>query len=128
MILLVTIFIVTTTALHSKSYNSWHLLYSDTYGVIKKIKDPKKKVTVVEFKSKSSRDTYINGAKTGEKSWNNKKDKIIKWDFNFNKNFVIMVSIKTKKGIVTLFILRERIMEISILVLVNILSQVLGRQ
>lgn len=98
MILLVTIFIVTTTALHSKSYNSWHLLYSDTYGVIKKIKDPKKKVTVVEFKSKSSRDTYINGAKTGEKSWNNKKDKIIKWDFNFNKNFVIMVSIKTKKG------------------------------
>jgi len=84
--------------LQAQSYNSWHLLYPNTYGVIKKTKDPKTKKIVIEFQSKTSRDTYINGAKTGEKAWNNKTDKIIKWDFNLNKSFVIMVSLKTKDG------------------------------
>ncbi|MCK5853656.1 MAG: DUF5011 domain-containing protein [Sulfurovaceae bacterium] len=97
-ILLISLLIITSMELQAKSYNSWHLLYQDTYGVIKKVKDSKNKKTVIEFQSKTSRDTYINGAKTGKKSWNNTKDKTIRWDFNFNKNFVIMVSLKTKDG------------------------------
>lgn len=96
--LLMGLFFITTIGLQAKSYHSWHLLYSDTYGLIKKIKDPKRKKRVIEFQSKSSRDTYINGAKTGKKAWNNRKDKTIRWDFNFNKSFVIMVSLKTKDG------------------------------
>jgi len=97
-ILLMSLLVLTTIGVQAKSYNSWHLLYQDTYGVIKKIKDPKRKKTVIEFNSKSSRDTYINGAKTGRKAWNNKKNKTIRWNFNFPKSFVIMVSLKTKKG------------------------------
>ncbi len=97
-VFLLGLLIILMTEANAKSYNSWHLLYQDTYGVIKKIKDPKKDKTVIEFKSKTSRDTYINGAKTGKKAWNNRKDKTIRWDFNFNKNFVIMVSLKTKDG------------------------------
>ena len=97
-ILLISLLVITSMELQAKSYNSWHLLYPDTYGVIKKIKDPKKKKTVIEFQSKTSRDTYINGAKTGKKAWNNKKERTIRWDFNFNKSFVIMVSLKTKDG------------------------------
>jgi len=57
-----------------------------------------KKQKTQKLQSKTSRDTYINGAKTGEKAWNNKTDRIIKWDFNFDKSFVIMVSLKTKDG------------------------------
>ena len=98
MALLLSLLIISMTGVSAKSYNSWHLLYQDTYGVIKKIKDPKKRKTVIEFQSKTSRDTYINGAKTGKKAWNNRKDKIIRWDFNFPKSFVIMVSVKTKDG------------------------------
>jgi len=97
-ILLISILFLSSMELQAQSYNSWHLLYPNTYGVIKKTKDPKTKKIVIEFQSKTSRDTYINGAKTGEKAWNNKTDKIIKWDFNFNKSFVIMVSLKTKDG------------------------------
>jgi len=97
-LLLIGILLISSVEVQAKIYNSWHLLYQDTYGVIKKIKDPKTKKIVIEFQSKTSRDTYINGAKTGEKAWNNKTDRIIKWDFNFNKSFVIMVSLKTKDG------------------------------
>jgi len=97
-IFLFSLLVICMTEINAKSYNSWHLLYQDTYGVIKKIKDPKKNKTVIEFKSKSSRDTYINGAKTGKKAWNNRKDKTIRWDLNFNKSFVIMVSLKTIDG------------------------------
>ena len=97
-VFLLGLLVILMTEVNAKSYNSWHLLYQDTYGVIKKIKDPKTKKTIIEFQSKTSRDTYINGAKTGKKAWNNRKDKTIRWDFNFNKNFVIMVSINTQKG------------------------------
>jgi hypothetical protein len=97
-ILLTGLFVISTMGLHAKSYNSWHLLYPDTYGLIKRIKDATHGKKIIEFQSKSSRDTYINGAKTGKKAWNNRKDKIIKWDLNFNKNFVIIVSTKTING------------------------------
>ena len=40
-ILLISLLVITSMELQAKSYNSWHLLYPDTYGVIKKIKDPK---------------------------------------------------------------------------------------
>ena len=97
-IILFSLLVTSISVIDAKSYERWHLLYPDTYGVIKKIKDTKKNKTVIEFNSKSSRDTYINGAKTGKEAWSNREDKIIKWDFNFSGNFVVMISVKTEKG------------------------------
>lgn len=87
-----------STLVDAKTYNEWHLLYSNTFGTIKQVKDPQKSYKVTEFKSKSSRDTYINGAKKGRRAWHNQRSKIIEWEMKYRESYVIIISVDTLDG------------------------------
>lgn len=84
--------------LPAKTYNEWHLLYPNTFGTIRQVADADKKYTVTEFKSQSSRDTYINGAKEGKRAWHNHTSKVIQWDFKYQESYVIIISVETLDG------------------------------
>ncbi len=92
------IFIIFSSELYAKTYDSWRLLYGNTFGTIRHVKDSDKKYEVIAFNSKSSRDTYISGAKSGKRAWNNKKDKLIQWEMKFKESFVIIIGINTVDG------------------------------
>ncbi|MCH9739449.1 MAG: DUF5011 domain-containing protein, partial [Epsilonproteobacteria bacterium] len=72
--------------------------YGDSEGTIHKVYDKELKREVTQFKSQSSRDTYINGAKKGKKAWSNKSEKTIEWTLKYTESFVVMVSVKTLDG------------------------------
>lgn len=82
----------------AKSYEDWRLLYEDSHGKIEKVYDKQLDQKVVQFVSQTGRDTYITGAKSGELAWNNTQEKVLRWQFNYQESYVIIVSINTLDG------------------------------
>lgn len=73
-------------------------MYQDSQGKIETVFDQQLDINVTHFISQTSRDTYISGAKSGESAWHNTEDKILRWQFNYRENYVIMVSVNTLDG------------------------------
>lgn len=99
-ILFIPLFFLWATSVSSfaTSYDHWELLYGDERATITKVGDKALKQNVMQFESRSHRDTYINGAKRGAKAWNNTQEKILRWQFNFEQSYVIIVSVTTLDG------------------------------
>ncbi len=96
--LLISLILIFNAAdLSAKTHDSWHLLYANTFGTIRDVSDPDKNYKVTEFKSKSSRDTYINGAKQGKRAWH-EKSSIIVWELKYHESYVILIGVKTLDG------------------------------
>ena len=87
-----------TNIVHAKdSSKNWNVLHNGQGSIIE-VYDNERKSNVIEFSSHSNKDTYINGAKKGERAWNNRKSKTIQWSFKYNQNYVIIVTLATIKG------------------------------
>jgi len=91
-IFLLIFFIFTQNSFANSIVNSpWRNLYAHPNSInIKK--------TFIEFRGVSKEEIYINGAKRGELSWKNSKEKIIKWSFRYTDEYVFMVSVLTEQG------------------------------
>ncbi len=90
--------IIFASTIYAKSNRGdWNRL-DNSLGSIIEVYDNEKKSNVIEFSSQSNRDTYINGAKDGERAWNNRESKTIHWCFKYSENYVIIIALKTIKG------------------------------
>ena len=83
----------------SKTTNKWKM-YSNKSSQwhIRNIYDSEVKSQVINFSGTSLPNGYILGANSGQRAWNNKKEKSIEWSIKSSSYFTVYISVKTKKG------------------------------
>ncbi len=79
--------------------SKWRVYDSTPSGAtIKVVEDEIHGRPVMELKGEGTKNGYILGSWSGEKAWNNIMGTKITWRARFDEDFVIYISVKTKKG------------------------------
>jgi hypothetical protein len=102
LLMLLSLNIVTATVYESgdSSVDHWIVYDNKPAGAtIENIFDQDKNSNVISFKGDGRKNSYQIGARVGQKSWNNKNEKILKWSMKTDEKYKLYVYATTQKGV-----------------------------
>jgi len=80
-----------------KEISRWHILKPSSLVTVENVYDESKDSQVIEFKGEGTKSAYILMSNEGA-TWENKEEKVLHWQMKYSEDFVILVSLETKRG------------------------------
>ena len=80
-----------------KETSRWHVLKPSSLVTVENVYDEAKDSQVIAFKGEGTKSAYILMSSEGA-TWENQEEKVLHWQMNYSEDFVILVSLETKRG------------------------------
>ncbi len=80
-----------------KETSRWHVLKPSDNVSVENIYDEVKGSQVIELRGEGTKSAYILMSNEGA-TWENQEERVLHWQMNYSEDFVILVSLETKRG------------------------------